>query len=245
MRDSRGGPIIQAPLHRLLHAHVEWAHARGLHAGVVAPWGHGKTEQIVVCRTLHRLGHDPNLRIKIVCNNDPNAMARVQAIKQYVEVSEELHLVFPDLGPLPGGDWGKHKLMVRRPGRSKDASVEAWGIFGGGTGGRADELIFDDVPDFADIVEPRTREKKIQALHNVWMSRLVAGGHVTYLATAWHDQDLTHQLVQNRRWSFLWAAVSEDYERIDITVHNADGTHPVLHSGVDDAANPPRETGGG
>ena len=231
MKDERGAAIVQAEVHAALHAHADWYDAQGLYCGIVAPWGHGKTEQLVVLRVLQLLGRDPNLRIKVVCNTADNAMIRVSTIGKYIEESAELHLVYPNLRPDPKGDWSKTRLVVQRQSRSKDASVEAWGLFSGGLGGRSDVFIFDDVTDMKDIVEPSIRDKKDQFLHNTWLSRLRhGGGHVLYIATAWHEKDLTHRLVRNPRWSFLWMAVSQDLERIDCTLYNAHPNHPLLHS---------------
>lgn len=232
IRDESGDPIRQSHIHASMHAHVDWCQERGLFCGIAAPWGHGKTEQIVVLRVLRMLGERPNLRIKVVCNTADNAMIRVDTIGKYIEESKELHLVYPELQRDPKGDWSKHRLVVKRKSRSKDASVEGWGLFSGGIGGRADVFVFDDVCDMKDIVEPTIRDKRDQFLHNTWLSRLKPGGQVIYIATAWHDKDLTHRLLRNPRWSFLWMAVSSDYRAIDCTLYNADEHHPLLHSGL-------------
>ena len=55
--------------------------------------------------------------------------------------------VFPDLRQADFGEFTKHKIVIQRTARHRDASIEALGIGSTATGGRADLIIADDVVD--------------------------------------------------------------------------------------------------
>jgi hypothetical protein len=226
LTDPSGKAIQQAALHEAIHLHIDHCHATGRHAGIVAPYGHGKTEQVTILRVLQAVGQNPNTRVKVVCNNDDNATARVEAIQQYISQSTALRLVYPNLRP-DQKHWGRHSFRVQRDAVSKDATVEAWGVFSGGIGSRSDFMVFDDVCDLKDIWEPSLRQKKTQAFGTQWMSRLVPGAKAVYVATAYHEHDTTHQLLRNPQWSFLWMSVSDDLTGIDCVLHNSSPEHPL------------------
>ncbi|QGH73020.1 MAG: terminase large subunit [Siphoviridae sp. ctCJE6] len=212
VKDEKGNKISQAEIHREINWHIDECRRLGLNCGILAPWRHGKTEQVVVGRTLKFLGEDPNNRIFIICNSDDNAKARVGSVSRYIERDEEYHDVFPHVVPGPGADWGKHKLIVKRPSLSKDGSVEAWGITSSGTGAGCDFLIADDPVDLRNaILNPALRDQVKDSFNNVWCSRLSPGGFKIYIATAWHDNDLTSDLRKNKEWCFLIIKVSADF----------------------------------
>jgi hypothetical protein len=76
-----GRRIKQGQLHKEIQWHIDECRRRGLkYCGILAPWGHGKTEQVVIGRALSFLGENRNYRIQIICNTDENAKARVAAI---------------------------------------------------------------------------------------------------------------------------------------------------------------------
>ena len=222
IKDERTNqPIRQAPIHRSWQLHIDRAHERGLRAGILAPFKHGKTPQLVIARALWYLGLNPNLRIKIVSNIDKTARDRIFSIRQYIEFDPDYKIIFPNVRPAMRDSWSKHAIIVERPTRTaKDASIEAFGILSTVTGGTCDILIFDDVIDFKNaILYPALRDSVIQAYKNQWLPRLVPGGRVIYISTAWHNQDLTmRELVGNPEWSWLIQAVAEDFSRIESKV---------------------------
>lgn len=244
LKDEAGRAVTQAPIHRAWHAHIDWCHAHEKHAGIVAPWGHGKTEQVIIARILWRLGQNQNMRIKMISNTDDNASIRILAIERYIEQNADLKLVFPNLRQDKRGVWSSERFQVMRTAHSKDASLEGFGIISTrGLGSRADEIFFDDVCDLKDITEPSTRDKKDHAFFKTWMSRRVDGAPVTYIATAWHDKDLTHRLRANPNWSFLWMGVSDDCERINCELYGADRTHPLFPPWMDASEDAEAEAG--
>jgi hypothetical protein len=205
-----GLPFIQAPIHRDWHAHIEanpWA-------GILAPREHAKTTQIAIGRTLWRLGRNPDLRIKIISSNDDEATKRVQAIGEHIERNRRVHEVFPDLRPAERQNWTKHSITVQREVITPEPSVEAYGVLATGSGARADEIIFDDPVDFRNaILNPGSRKAVIGAVEDVWLNLLTPEGRVVYIATPWHNADLTAKLKGERKktWAFFERFIDKDY----------------------------------
>lgn len=216
-KDSKGRGIVQSDIHKEIQWHIDECKRRKLeNCGILAPWGHGKTEQVLF-RVLDEIGKDPNIRIQIICNTDDNSTARVSSLAKYIEEDPEYRKVYPHAKPSPNkkDDWGKHKLTVERTSRAKDGTVEAWGITTSGTGSRADLQIFDDPVDLRNaVLNPALREQVKESLRNVWFSRLVPGGMRIYIATLWHTDDATSELLKNPEWKWLVMKVSEDFSCI-------------------------------
>lgn len=236
MRDEKGNAITQESLHRVIQLHVDVCWAAGLHAAVLAPFGHGKTIQTSVGRVCWEIGRDPTLRWKIVCNNDTKAQERVMGCSALI-FSPAYRLVFPQIRLVPPEKARKqrkqakatqHELFLDRPGFALDATIQAAGVLSGGTGGRADRMIFDDIVDQKNAIdEPTMREKVIANMENVWLQRLVGDGLAAYIGTAWHQADATHKLMDNPGWSVLVCAISEDFKRIDMEVYNPPEGYPL------------------
>ncbi len=235
LKDNKGKRIKQAHIHELIHNHIDWCKKNKYFAGIVAPWGHGKTEQAVIARTLWELGRNPEARITIVCNTDGNAQQRVASIRRYIESDSDYKLVFPNIRPMKRGNeksfekWSNHELLVQRKTLSKDSSVEAWGIFSSAMGKRCDLLIIDDPADFKNtVLEPATRSKVYETIQAGWISRLEQDGFCIYIATIWHEEDCTMALMKNEKFCFLWMAISEDFKNINVKLYGKDTkTHPV------------------
>lgn len=208
---------MQGELHKEIQWHIDECRRQGLrYCGVLAPWGHGKTEQVVVGRALSFLGENPNYRIQIICNTDENAKSRVASITKYIEQDGDYHSIFPNVKPDYNAEWTKHKIMLVRDSFSKDGSLEAWGITTSGTGSRADIQIYDDPVDMRNaILNPALRPVVKESMRNVWLSRLVPDGFAIYIATVWHNDDNTHELLANPEWKFLVMKVSEDFSCIE------------------------------
>lgn len=214
-KDESGRQVTQAAIHKEIQWHIDECLRRDLqNCGVLAPWGHGKTEQ-VLARVLDAIGKNRNIRTQIICNADENATARVGAVKRYIEEDEEYQAVYPGIVPAKD-DWGKHKITIQRDSKAKDGTLESWGITSAGTGSRADLQIFDDPVDLRNaILNPALREQVKQSFYNVWMSRLVPTGYRVYIATVWHEDDLTNELLRNKEWNFLVMRISEDFSCIE------------------------------
>ena len=217
IKDAKGVSVVQSAIHNEIQFHIDECKRQGQrYCGILAPWGHGKTEQVVVGRTLHYLGENSNYRIFIVCNTDDNAKSRVSSISKYILRDEDYQKLYPNVRPAEKDDWSKHKLIVERQSKSKDGSVEAWGVTTSGTGSRCDILLVDDPVDLRNaILNPALREQVKSSFKNVWLSRLSPDGICIYIATIWHQDDLTSEMLVNPEWKFLTMKISEDFESIE------------------------------
>ena len=193
--------------------HDEWSSAmdRSNRLIIVAPRDHGKTSQIVA-RTLWELGRDPDLRIKIACASDGRAKERLFEVMQNLMYNPRVLEVFPHLKPAESGEWSKHKIIVDRKARYRDASVEALGITATATGGRCDLLIADDVVDRRNALSfPALREQIKQAWRADWTNLLEPDSRIWYICTLWHKDDLSHDLMSNPAYDCLFYAVPENF----------------------------------
>jgi phage terminase large subunit-like protein len=192
--------------------HDEWSRAMDTanRLIIVAPRDHGKTTQIVA-RVIWELGRDPNLRIKIVCASDGKAIERLFEVIQHLS-NPRVREVFPNLVPAEQGEWSKHKIVVERTARHRDASVEALGITSTATGGRADLLIADDVVDRRNaLTMPALREQIKHAWKSDWTNLLEPHGRVWYICTLWHKADLSHELLANPSYTKIFHAIPDDF----------------------------------
>jgi len=209
-KDDRTGKLfVQAQIHKEWHTHID-THSRAL---ILSPREHGKSDQVAIGRVLWELGRNPQIRAKIVSEDDFTAKKRLKAIKGHIERNKRLHEVFPGLQKHPAlDDWTQHTITVARQGEDKEPSVEAAGVLSSAVGGRADLIVFDDVVDFRNaIAQPTMREMVKDAFWNVWLNLMAADGRAVYIATPWHQADLTHELETNPEWVALKQPIPEDF----------------------------------
>lgn len=217
LKDAKGKNVFQERIHEEIQWHIdECKRRKERYCGILAPWGHGKTEQAIIGRALDEIGKNQNIRIAVVTNTDDNSKARISSIIKYIQSDEEYHRIYPNVEPAQNEDWSKHKIIVKRESKSKDGTVEAWGITSSGTGSRCDMLLFDDPVDMRNtITNPAMRPMVKDCFKNVWLPRLVPGGMVIYIATLWHQDDNTSEILKNKEWKFLVMQVSEDFKSIE------------------------------
>ena len=217
LKDEKGQDIFQADIHKEIQWHVDECKRQGFqYCGILAPWGHGKTEQIAITRTLDEIGKDPNIRIQLVSNTDGNAKDRVTSVTKYISRSDEYHSVYPEIKPAEMGEWTKHKIIVERDSHSKDGTLEAWGVLSSGAGSRSDLTIFDDIVDMRNaITNPALRGTVKENFKNVWLGRLDPKGFAIYIATIWHQDDLTSDLLKDPGWKFLVMKISDGMDSIE------------------------------
>lgn len=176
----------------------------GKYVAIFAPRGHAKTSQTIIGRTLFDLGRYPNLFIKIVCNTDEKAKKRVQELQKNIEDNKRIHLVFPGLLPDKDSGWEKHKFFIKRSQISREPTLESYGILSGATGDRADQLKFDDVVDMKNaVLQPKSRGMVKDFFHSVWLNLLSPEGIALYIATPWHLDDLSNEIMKDPEWH-IW-----------------------------------------
>ncbi len=184
---------------------------------IEAPREHSKTTRVTMGRCIWELGNNPDLRIKIVCQNDDKAAEIVTAISQHILTNERVRAVFPTLQPDVFGQWARHKIYVKRSVISRDASVDSSGILAAGVGGRADLLLFDDPVDNKNAIQfPALRETVKQVYYGVWLNLLPAyGGRVVYICTPWHMLDLSMDIKNNHPEYFMCSnPINDAYDSV-------------------------------
>jgi len=226
LRDETGKRIEPASIHKSWHEHIEYCFSKRKYAAIIAPFAHGKTQAVVIGRTLFEIGRNKNIRAKIICADDKSGAApRVSTIGNIIEHNPDYHAVFPDIVPSKRSSWTDHTFYVERdPGVDVvDPTLEARGITSTGIGSRADLLVFDDIVNLNNaIIEPAMRPKIVELFENVWMTRLEPDGRVIYIATIWHAQDCTAYIKKlastGDSWCVLIERISSDQKCIEVEV---------------------------
>ena len=148
--------------------------------------------------TLFLLGQDPTQRGAVVSNTQTQAEKVVSVVRDYIESSHELHLVFPDLKPStrPGDPWTQTKLTVERPRGIKDPSLIAIGIDSGAAiGARLSWVIADDLLTRENTETKEQRDKVAIDFDTSFLSRKDKfKGRVVIMNSAWHSDDYCHRL---------------------------------------------------
>lgn len=231
LRDERTGRRIrQAPMHR------EWHRLIDRHPRLVF-WAHvdaGKTQQVSVGRVLWELGRNPHLRVAVITKTADLAQKIVRSVGQYVEKSDALHEVFPDLLPHPDPSlpWTSQKLTIRRPGVPKDPSVQASGVYGNILGSRIDLLVLDDVIDEVNTRTDAPRKHLWGWIRATLFGRLSEDARVVVMGNAWHPEDVLHLFAKEPRfvsrrfpvrdaegrltWPEHWSSERIDAARLDM-----------------------------
>lgn len=129
--DDRGEAIV------LKWFHKEWTDLVLNHSHIMieAPRGCTKTS-FMVAVVLWFLGHNPELRMKIICGNDSNAAKRLKEIRSHINENPIYQLIFPGIEEDPQQTNNSQILNLKRQRHSKDSTLEAKGILSDGTGDR-------------------------------------------------------------------------------------------------------------
>ncbi len=195
--EQTGGPVSPAPMHDDWHDLAD-AHDRLVLMSHVEA---GKSQQLSVGRVLWELGRNPNTRVAIVSNTNGQAQKIVRAIAGYIERSEELRQVFPDLRQNPAGPWTSTQLTVVRRGQPKDPSVQAAGVHGSIVGARIDLLILDDILDYENTRTQSQRDDVWDWIHSTLLGRLTDQSRVIVVGNVYHRDDFLHRLEKNPVWT--------------------------------------------
>ena len=201
--DDRGDAVV------IKWFHKEWTelimHNRNVM--IEAPRGSSKTT-FIICMVLFLLGHNQNLRIKLICGNDSNAAKRLSAIRQYITEDPLYRLVFPDVKVHDKLKNDSANLNLVRERKGKDATIEARGVSSDGTGDRADLIIFDDICTYKNsIQDPALRPKVVSKVRGEWLNTLnPRDGRVISIFTPYHEEDcnavLKREAAETGRWVY-------------------------------------------
>jgi predicted phage terminase large subunit-like protein len=205
--DSAGRPLRQGQVHRDMQAFL----ADSPRALVELPRDHGKSQQACL-RLLWELGHDPSLRVKVVCASEALAAERGRFLRDAIAANARLRLVFPELRPAK--PWTATRFTVRRPAEVIGPTVAAFGIGAASTGSRADLLVCDDVVDVRAIRSRADRERVKACFHENLLNLLEPDGRCWNLFTPWHNDDLNAVLKRNGVFALFRRAVGDDLEPV-------------------------------
>jgi len=176
---------------------------------IIAPRGHGKTS-IVIAYIVWCLGRNPDLRIKIVCADDPTAIKRLKAIKKTIENNSYVREVFPNLIPDKKTGWTDHAIFVQRSIIDIEPTIEAKGIGSSITGARVDLLIADDIVSLQNSIQkPGERKKVIDSWENDWMNLVHDDSRIIYICTLYHRDDNSHKVMQSGAYKKLFYAITD------------------------------------
>lgn len=208
------------------------------------PVDHAKTFTMTGL-TLYLLGQDPTLRGAVVSAAQAQAEKIVRVVRDYIETSVELRLVFPELKPSrrDGDPWTQSQLTVQRPSGIKDPSLVAIGIDSKTIiGSRLSWVVVDDILNLENTRTKEQREKVYTWFDSSVLSRVDrVGGRVVVTNTPWHPKDLLHELKRQGR-ATLRMSIDGDIEIQDSKYRLAKGHAPwdshLIRPANDNALNP-------
>ena len=158
------------------------------------PVGHAKSFLLALL-TLWQIGRNPSLRGAILSATQGQAEKIVKMVRDYIESSDELHLVFPHLRPSrrEGDHWTQINLVVDRPPGIRDATLIACGMDGAIMGSRLNWVVVDDM-----LNAENTRTKEARAKVKSWVdaalrTRLDPDANdvkLVFSNTPWDEDDL-------------------------------------------------------
>lgn len=197
---------------------------------IVLPPGLSKTF-CAVALSLWFLGHDPTARGAIVSAAQEQSEKVVTAVRQYIEYSDRLHLVFPALCPTlrEGEPWTQTKITVDRPASIRDPSLSAYGRDSKGIlGSRLNFVFGDDLLNDENTDTPEQRSKGKRWLQNSVVSRMDKQGatHLCLMNTAWHPDDAVQSSIREGWASLTMRATGEiliQDDLVDVRVAEAAG----------------------
>ncbi len=205
MRTEKREFVKLAPHHRLCLEFYE-SFRRGVE---LLPRGHGKT-WLAAAIILYELGRDPSCRVGLFGAAQDGPSETLQLVKDYIEGSDELRLVFPGLrrGTRRGDKWTDTELVIDRPRGTRHPSVQAFGIESAKIRGkRLDRAIIDDCLS----EENTTTQEQRETVHRKVQGKIIptvepSTGKVFFLNTAFFEDDTVHRharLDEERGWPAL------------------------------------------
>ena len=164
---------------------------------LMLPVGHSKTF-CMASLAMYLLGRNPSMRGVIVSAAQEQSEKPLKMVREYIEQSAELKMVFPGMrkSPYEGHSWTQTALTVERPMGIKDHSLSA---VGEGSkvvmGSRYNFVLVDDILNQDNTLSQEQRQKTFAWFDSSILSRLdPVGSRVVVTNTAWHPRDLVHEL---------------------------------------------------
>lgn len=202
-------PIRCAPHQRVLLKFVQ-DHAKSV---ILLPVAHSKTFSMgALC--LFYLGQDPTARGAILSATQAQGAKVLGMVRDYIESSNELRVVFPELKPSSrrSDPWTTTSITVNRPPGIRDPSLQAVGLEGAINGSRLRFIVIDDILTHENTLTREARNKTFDFLDSTVQSRLdVNDSKIVVTNTAWHDDDVAHRFMK-QGWPTLRMEITGDIE---------------------------------
>lgn len=163
---------------------------------LMLPAGHSKTFMLATI-SLFLMGRNPTLRGAIVSDTQTQAEKPLSMVRDYIEHSSTLKLVFPHLKPStrPADSWTQTEITVDRPPGIRDSSLIAVGYHGAISGARLSWVIVDDLVSPENVHTKESRDQLYEWFDGAVLSRLdPKGARAVVSNTAWDKDDLPHRL---------------------------------------------------
>ena len=186
------------------------------HVGFVAPPGFGKTI-FLVAKILRRLGENRDATIALVSVKDEMAKNTMRLVSHYIETSDELHEVYPELRkPRREVVWDMHKIQIDRKRKAGEPSFGIYSMFADQANVHYDWLIYDD-PVGPEAMEEASREKGRVRHEIVWKRRLHPGRGRMFMACQhrYADDDVVAEIMSDPQWRVLVQGISEDCTKVE------------------------------
>jgi hypothetical protein len=150
------------------------------------------------------MGKDPDVRIKWICANSPDARKRLRAIRKYVTDSELYHHVFPNIRLDKKEPNNESMLTLVRNTKTLEPTIEARGVLTTATGASTDILIMDDICDHRNSLQfPKLRPQVLHKLQSDWLQSIRdhRRGRILGIYNTWHAEDAHSWLEENTNWA--------------------------------------------
>lgn len=168
------------------------AHERSI---VLAPRGFGKSTLLSVVRPMCEITRNPDTRILLASNTQPQAEGFLREIRGYFEQSPEFRARYGDLS---GPKWTGREFIVRTRKRiAKEPTVMTIGVGGAIISRHFDIIICDDIVDEENARTETQRERLRVWFFKVLLPCLEPDGKLCVVGTRYHYRDLYGLLMES------------------------------------------------
>jgi len=162
-----------------------------------------KTVSHLVALTWY-LGKRSELRTKILSDNDNNAKKKLRYIRELIQKSDLLPLVFPKLKLDKDAPNNDHILSLERERFAADPSIESYGVMSSGIGSRTDILLLDDIVSYSNaLAKPQMQQTVKEKVLVEWLPTCAKNACIWSCFTPWTVDDVNATFKKDRiRWRY-------------------------------------------
>lgn len=158
--------------------------------------GSGKTTTLTVCRTIHHIVKNPNVRILLVSKTASLAQNILREVKNHLTDNDVLQRIFGNFHN--EAKWDGSEIIVKgRTSVQKEPTVSVLGIGGQAVGKHFDVIICDDLVDEDNARTVHMRNQLRTWYYKVLHPTLEPHGEMHLVGTRYHFSDLYGHLQTN------------------------------------------------